>query len=385
MSIKKINYGEPLLAKYLNAKARSMGVPLVGNFELTPCCNLACKMCYVRLSPAQAAERGGLLSTEKWKDYIDQSIREGMIMMLITGGEPTMRPDFCELYEYAHERGVLVAVNTNGTLLNDEMFDTFRRMPPHRINITLYGASAATYKSLCGDASAFDKVIGNAKKLRDLGVSLKFNHTITRYNVQDVDRVIELARELDIYIQHTSYIFPPARREGAEADRLTAAESARAGLRATRRIMTEDQYRAFLERSLSGDPCVECLEECVDVKQGGTMQCRAGSSNFWLAWDGSMRPCALMPWPAFDVDECGGIKQAWDKVRHAVENMRTPAKCETCTARNICMVCGAACINETGSTDRVPEYLCERAEAMIGMMREELNEIKTREAQNEAQ
>lgn len=367
------------MARYLNMKAARLGVPVVGNFELTPCCNLACKMCYVRLTKKQADERGGLLSAERWKRYIDESVAAGMVMMLITGGEPTMRPDFLEIYEYAHEKGVLVSVNTNGTLITDEILESFRRMPPARVNITLYGASEETYHELCGDGSAFRRVIEAIKKLKAAGIGVKLSFTLTRYNAHDLEGVMDIAKELDVFLRHTSYVFPPSRRPGEQADRLGPEESARAGLAATRRLMSPEGYRSYIERSLAGDPSVQAAEECVD-SEDGVMRCRAGRSNFWLAWDGTMRPCPMMPGPGFEVEACGGIKPAWDRVREEVKAMRTPKKCEGCSARHVCLSCAAACICETGEPTTAPEYLCRRSQALIDIMKEELDEMKRGEA-----
>lgn len=373
------SYGEPALAKYLNLKARSMGVPLGGNFELTPCCNLSCRMCYVRLSKQQVEEGGGLLSAELWKDYIKQAVDAGMLMMLLTGGEPTMRPDFAEIYEFAHEAGVLVSVNTNGTLIDDELMDLFRRLPPQRINITLYGSNADTYRELCGSGEAFEKVVESIKSIKQAGISIKLNHTITGHNFADTMNVIDLAEKLDVPLIHTSYIFPPARRMGETTDRLSPEESARAGLAASRRIMGPENYKLYLQRSLSGDPAVSPMEECVDVSEGGAIRCRAGSANFWLAWDGTMRPCAIMPYPSVSIRECGGFLPAWDKLRGIVAGMHTPSKCESCSARNICHACAAACISETGRVDGVPTYLCRRAEAILSIMKQELAELESKE------
>lgn len=372
-------FGEPALSKYLNLKARRFGVPIAGNFELTPCCNLSCKMCYVRLSKQQVEAGGGLLSAAKWKDYIGQAIDAGMLMMLLTGGEPTMRPDFAEIYEFAHEAGVLVSINTNGTMLTDELLELFKRLPPQRINITLYGASADTYREMCGNGEAFGKVVDAVKRLKQAGVGLKLNHTITSHNHKDTLNVIDLAEKLDVPLIHTSYVFPPARRAGESTDRLSPRDSAAIGLAASRRIMGEKMYKQYLVKSLSGDPTVGPMEECLDLTEGGAVRCRAGSANFWLAWDGTLRPCAIMPQPSVDIEACGGFAPAWDSIRALTAQMRTPAKCESCSARNVCHVCAAACITETGRVDGVPAYVCERAEALIGIMQRELAEMEETE------
>ena len=95
--------------RYLDAKARNQGIPLHGTFELTPLCNLDCKMCYVHLSQKQLKESGKeLLTVEQWKNIMDQAIAEGMLHATLTGGEALLYPGFDELYLHLMEQGVEV-------------------------------------------------------------------------------------------------------------------------------------------------------------------------------------------------------------------------------------------------------------------------------------
>ena len=57
---------EPQITEYLHTKAARMGVPLNGSFELTPCCNMACKMCYIRLTKAEQEAQAPLRTAREW-------------------------------------------------------------------------------------------------------------------------------------------------------------------------------------------------------------------------------------------------------------------------------------------------------------------------------
>lgn len=72
--------------KFLNFKAREKGIPISGTFELTPLCNLDCKMCYVHLNKAQM-QGAQHLSVEQWKQLMQQAIDAGMMYARLTGGE----------------------------------------------------------------------------------------------------------------------------------------------------------------------------------------------------------------------------------------------------------------------------------------------------------
>ena len=98
-------------------------------FELTPLCNLNCKMCYVRLTLRQMGERR-LLPTDVWLDLIDRAAEAGMMKAALTGGECLTYPGFDEIYLHLQELGIRTAVLTNGVLLNEERIRFFQRYPP---------------------------------------------------------------------------------------------------------------------------------------------------------------------------------------------------------------------------------------------------------------
>lgn len=72
--------------EYIGYKAREKEIPVSGGFELTPLCNLDCKMCYVHLTPAQLPKEHTLLTVEQWKDIIRQAVDAGMLYADVTGG-----------------------------------------------------------------------------------------------------------------------------------------------------------------------------------------------------------------------------------------------------------------------------------------------------------
>ena len=110
-----------MISDYLFQKASARKVPLSGTFELSPVCNFACKMCYVRKTPGQLQEEGKtLIPWQDWLELAEQCRGAGTLYLLLTGGEPFLYPGFRELYERLHAMGFLLSINTNGTLLDEE-------------------------------------------------------------------------------------------------------------------------------------------------------------------------------------------------------------------------------------------------------------------------
>lgn len=177
---------EPRLSTYLHARACRNGTPLAGNFELTARCNFNCKMCYVHLTAEEQQRRGRELTADQWLAIAEQARSRGMLFLLLTGGEPLIRTDFRYLLTELKKMGLLVSVNSNGSLIDRDWLDFFRHEPPFRFNITLYGGSEATYERLCG-RPMFGRVTENIRALRQLGIGVKLNASMTPYNVADME------------------------------------------------------------------------------------------------------------------------------------------------------------------------------------------------------
>ena len=83
-----------------------------------------------------------------------------------------------------------------------------------------------------------------------------------------------------------------------------------------------------------------------------------------MTWDGQMRPCGMMTFPTTYPLEVG-FDAAWEGIRAETAKITTASKCSNCPKKEICGVCAAVCVAETGAFDQVPEYMCERTEAII--------------------
>lgn len=143
------------------AMATEKKVPLYGVLELLPLCNLNCDMCYVRMSREEMEQVGRLRTIEEWTKTAEDMMKAGTLFVLLTGGEPLLYPHFRELYQKLRELGMIITINTNGTLIDEAWADFFAENKPRRINITLYGASNETYERLChypgGKSGSFAK------------------------------------------------------------------------------------------------------------------------------------------------------------------------------------------------------------------------------------
>lgn len=360
---------EPYISTYLHTKGRRLGLPIAGNFELTARCNFNCPMCYVHLTTEQLEKSGRKeLSAEQWLKIAKDARDKGMIFVLLTGGEPLVRKDFFEIYRGMKELGLLISINSNGSMLRGEILEEFLKDPPFRFNISLYGGSNETYQNMCG-IPAYDRVKENIRALRAAGVQVSLNLSITPYNCGDLARIYADAKELGVNVKASSYMYPSVRVNGEQygcGNRLAAADAARCAVQWDELRFTEEEFNL---RAQNMQKMVDEFPDGCPAETDQGVRCRAGSSSFWLTWDGKMLPCGMMTTPvAYPLEV--GFETAWEQIKAETGKIHTPLECVGCDHKDICGVCAAVCYTETGRFDGVPTYVCEKTREQVRITQE---------------
>lgn len=337
--------------RQLSRKCAALGIPVSGVFELTPRCNLRCRMCYVRLTPEEMKPLGQELTVEQWVQLAEQSRDAGMAFLLITGGEPTLRPDFCTLYEKLAGMGLSISINTNGTLLSDEIRSLWHRLPPSQVNITLYGTCREDYDALCGNPLAFDAVVEALDWLKSEGILVHLNTTMVPSNYCQWEALEAFARNRQLELRMTTYCFPPTRRDRSCFQRL---EPEQAG-----ELLVKDAfYREGPAGILRTEKNLDIpLPRSCELDNGEPMQCLAGRGQFWVNWNGTMTPCAMLTTPVVQPLQTG-FDAAWEQLRQQCAAIRLCPECADCPDKKMCMNCAAVTFSETGDFSGKPEYMC---------------------------
>lgn len=363
------------LTDWLYAKASQMKVPLSGTFELSPVCNFACRMCYVRKTPREVeASPRKILTLEDWRRIAREGAESGLLYILLTGGEPLLWPDFWTLYDELIDMGMLVSINTNGSLIDEKAIAHFVRKPPLKISITLYGANDATYKKLCGINGVFSRVDRAVRGLTEAGIAVKLNCSLTPDNAGDLEWIAGYAKQRGAVLAATSYMFPPIRRGQCsfeDNERFTPEEAAKYQMLYLLHDRGPQRYRNYLEHILAGYADPPGLDEgCVDPVDG-RIRCRAGSASFWITWDGWMTPCGLMPEPKVDLKQ-SEFNAAWNSLTAACSQVKLSGVCDQCPNRRICHTCAAIAYAETGSAEGIPIYKCRMTQRLHEIARKTL-------------
>lgn len=342
------------------SKAGQQRIPLSGAFELLPVCNLKCKMCYVRKSMAEVNAAGGLQPTEFWLDCAKQAKEKGMLFPLLTGGEPFLRNDFQEILMGMKKLGMMVSVNSNGTLIDESMAAWLGKCLPIRINLTLYGASEETYERLCGNADAYARVRRAVEWLKKYEVPLKFNASITPENVGELEEMISFAKSVDSPIEIATYMFPPVRRDAetfGQNHRLSPEEAGLARVKADWLRYEPNIFRLKAKSYSHFVPITPELLKQQENREQMEMSCRAGRCTFWVDWQGNMGTCGLYLASQYSLKEMS-LADAWEKVVQEINTVRYSPVCTNCPNFNLCHPCIAVVHSESGSVDGCPEYMC---------------------------
>ena len=352
----------PLATEYLFRKATAAGIPLSGTFELTPVCNMDCKMCYIRLSRQQQEAISPLHSAEEWLDLATRAKECGMLYLLLTGGEPFLHPEFRQILTGLHQMGLIININSNGTLITEETIRWLMEVPPSRINISLYGASNDTYHRLCGNPNGFTQTDETIQRLKKAGIPVKLNCSLTPHNCSDLPQIINYATSNDLIVQTTTYMFPPLRKEDTPfepSNRFTPEEAAYYTVYTD--LLTYGK-EAFLARPDHPVNVSAPDDGCTGI--GEPSKCRAGKSSFWVTWKGDMLPCGMFPATTDTNVFRQSFTDVWEHIKRTTSQIRLPVKCATCTIKNNCRTCAAMVITECGRFDIAPQYRCTMTESL---------------------
>lgn len=353
------------IQKRIVDKASQARLPVMCTFELLPVCNLACKMCYVRKSMDYVRENGGLKDADWWLDLAREGKKQGLLYPLITGGEPFLHPEFQRILAGLIEMGMQVSINTNGTMIDRKCAEFLSKYRPLRINMTLYGASSETYRRLCGNAAAYDRVLQAVQLLKEYDIPLKFNCSITPDNVADLPAMIAFAKEQDLPIQVATYMFPPLRRDEHQVGqnaRLSPEEAALARV-ISDHLLSEPGW--FVGQAMRYQHFVPLDQEPWKMGNGAEepMFCRAGICSLWVDWQGNFTNCGMYPSAKAEL-QGSTFAESWKRIVDDTAAVRYHADCFSCPNRFLCHPCIAMIYNECGSHSGRPEYLCRMNQAL---------------------
>ncbi len=349
MTLEAVSYGEFSLGLHQHFGDRRM--PVEVSLEVTRRCPLECQHCYNNLAMGDIEARNRELSKEEYAALLTDLADMGVIWLLFTGGEIFGRKDFLEIYTLAKQKGFLITLFTNGTLINEKIADYLRDFPPFAIEITLYGQTRETYEKLTQIPGSFDRCMRGINLLLDRGLPLKLKTVGTSINKHEVIGMKEFAEnELGVDFKFDSLMNPRIDCSQAPlAVRLSPEEVVSLDLHWPK---VASEHKSILERELQAP---------IGIRDQ-VYSCGGGVKSFAVDPYGLMTICVLSHREGYEIRK-GSVRDGWE---HFLLNVRQrqrsrPTKCDTCRIRSVCSTCPASGELENGDPESPVEFLCEVA------------------------
>jgi len=167
-------------------------------------CNLACKHCY---SISSDKDFAGELSTEEVYAVMDDLRNFGVPVLILSGGEPLLRPDIFDISRRAKAGGFYVGLSTNGTLINEENIKNIAGAGYNYVGISLDGIGE-THDHFRRKKGAFDASMNAIRLCRNLDIKVGIRFTMTADNSHHLPDMLKLLDDYDIdrfYFSHLNY------------------------------------------------------------------------------------------------------------------------------------------------------------------------------------
>ena len=328
-------------------------------WELTARCNLKCCHCRAEAHDAFVA---GELTTAQVLDVARDIRAVGDPILVLTGGEPLVRPDFFEIARACTGLFSRVALATNGTLIDDDLARRIVSTGIQRVSVSLDGAQAATHDAFRGVPGSFDATIRGYDALARAGASLQVNATVARNNIAEVPALLDFLLERKVDAFHVFALVPVGCGAQISDDARLSSEQMETFLRwlFEQSIALRDRihikatcapqyYRIMREVSREkGLPPPGAGHGGHGPASGHGMQamtrgCLAGSAVCFISRTGDVQPCGYLPVCVGNVRQ-QPFGEIW---RHAAvfAALRDPGqlkgKCGSCGYRVICEGCRA--------------------------------------------
>jgi radical SAM protein with 4Fe4S-binding SPASM domain len=345
-------------------KLRQRSAPIAFDLELTARCNNDCRHCYINLPADDTEARARELTLAEVERIGRDTVSMGAMWCLLTGGEPLLRKDFPDIYLALKKLGLLVSVFTNACLVTPEHVELFKKHPPRDIEVTVYGATEATYERVTRRPGSFRAFRRGLDLLLEAGVKVSLKAMALRSNVHELEEIGRFCRALtaDSYrfdpMLHLRFDRDPERNREIREERLSPAEIAA--------VEQADRERfGALRRE-----CDKLILPDTELPVCNHLfHCGAGRGGFSVGSDGVFRLCSSLwhPDTVFDLRK-GTLAQAWQVLVPRVRAMRSDrpeflARCRACPIINLCLWCPAHAYLETGELDQPVDYFCEVAHA----------------------
>lgn len=328
-------------------------VPRVVAWEVTRACSLACVHCRAVAQPEPHPDQ---LTTQEGLKLIDDIASFSKPLLILTGGDPLMRPDLFQLAAHATERGLPVVVSPSGTQVNADTVARLKAAGVRAISVSIDGPNPEVHDSFRQVPGAFNAVIKSLDFAREGGLPFQVNTTVCQHNINHLDETFALVKSLGA-VAWDVFMLVPTGRGKVEME------------------LTPEQYESTLHRlydmaarneiqikvtcaphysRVVRQRGLHAVEHSEAAKQGhakstgrpsraGARGCMAGNGFCFVSHVGDVCGCGYLPIPAGNVREKSfrEIYQNSDLFKTLRNADLLEGKCGCCEFRYVCGGCRA--------------------------------------------
>lgn len=322
------------LAYSPEAKSTEHFVPLVLSYNVTRECNMKCSHCYINATDKKLKDE---LTTQETKALIDQIHQVSSPLLILSGGEPLLRPDIFELIEYGSKKGLKMGLGSNGYLIDDSVAKKLKDSGIATVSISLDSNIPAQHDEFRGVTGAWEKAVNACKVLRKNGVLVQVNTTLTHDNYNQIDDIMTLAESIGVENFHLFFLVPTGR-----GVKLTDISPQKYEEMITKTFAKVHKHRLNVRPS--------CAPQFMRIAQGMGVDmrqwirgCIAGLHYCRIYANGEVTPCPYLPIKLGNIKE-KSFKEIWTNAE-IFKALRSPdslkGKCGVCEYKTICGGCRA--------------------------------------------
>ncbi len=315
--------------------------------ELTSRCNLNCVHCYLDESHSEPE-----MPYERVIELIDILFDQGILFLTLTGGEAMLRDDFCDIYAYAKRKGFLVEVFTNGTRFDEKALDLMSRYPPLLVDVTLYGATAETYKKVTGSERALARVLHNCEQMKKHNIRFSLKTPVMTLTLSELDAMRAIANQFGVELVHSYEIIPT-----------TKCNKANQYLQVPLAVVLENEFDDHVRQVEQGSkaPRVDELIRDEVAFDEHVYSCNVATNSFLIDYRGRLCPCMRLRHHGKIVN-ANNFNEIWESFAgYSQIKASSEFKCVGCRARYFCDNCPAEGDLLHGSPETISETLCRAA------------------------
>ena len=345
--IPEIRYGD--FSKRLHEKVAGKRIPISGSMEVTARCNNNCVHCYINLPANDRAAAEKELSYWEICGIVDQLVDEGCLWLLLTGGEPFVRPDFLDIYTYIKKKGMLITIFTNGTLITPRIADYLTEWHPFDLEITLYGMTKQTYEQVTRVPGSYERCMRGIDLLLEREVPFRLKAMVLTLNKHELWSMKGYAEGLGVRFRYDPLI--NAGLNGSKHPlnmRISPQEVAELDLEDERQLKG---WQEFCDK-FWGPPSIP----------DALFYCGAGRDTFHIDPYGWLSVCMMSRTRSYNLRQ-GTFSEGWYGFI-AEERKRKRAKrtkCQSCALVALCGQCPGWSQREHGDDETPVDYLCQVA------------------------